>query len=242
MSMTLEEAQVPRQPKPVPSGPDNVLEQFNLKDRVVVVTGAAEGIGGAVVDSMAEAGANVALWYRSNDKAVTKAEELAKNSRSIKGTKSSSTRGRGQTTEHSIVVTEILVKGFEYAHFLRGSPSTSSVLSVRVRRRNMGCMKWQYKCNGICTIASLVSCTRGSMLVKTGMDDEHRTKEMAILRYEYSKLKSELLNLPNKEKEPSTYSPVYKREQSKRYEYVDVPEIGLGRSTRPWSDPSWWKI
>ncbi|CAD0029895.1 unnamed protein product [Aureobasidium pullulans] len=78
MSMTLEEAQVPRQPNPVPSGPDNVLEQFNLKNRVVVVTGAAEGIGGAVVDSMAEAGANVALWYRSNDKAVTKAEELAK--------------------------------------------------------------------------------------------------------------------------------------------------------------------
>ncbi|THX42599.1 NAD(P)-binding protein [Aureobasidium pullulans] len=78
MSMTLEEVQVPRQPNPVPSGPDNVLEQFNLKGRVVVVTGAAEGIGGAVVDSMAEAGANVALWYRSNDKAVTKAEELAK--------------------------------------------------------------------------------------------------------------------------------------------------------------------
>ncbi|KAI4777913.1 NAD(P)-binding protein [Aureobasidium sp. EXF-3400] len=78
MSMTLEEALTPRQPKPVPSGPDNVLEQFNLKDRVVVVTGAAEGIGGAVVDSMAEAGANVALWYRSNDKAITKAEELAK--------------------------------------------------------------------------------------------------------------------------------------------------------------------
>lgn len=78
MSMTLEEAQAPRQPKPVPSGPDNVLEQFNLKDRVVVVTGAAEGIGGAVVDSMAEAGANVALWYRSNDKAIAKAEELAK--------------------------------------------------------------------------------------------------------------------------------------------------------------------
>ncbi|KAG9647431.1 NAD(P)-binding protein, partial [Aureobasidium melanogenum] len=78
MSMTLEEAQAPRQPKPVPSGPDNVLEQFNLRDRVVVVTGAAEGIGGAVVDSMAEAGANVALWYRSNDKAIAKAEELAK--------------------------------------------------------------------------------------------------------------------------------------------------------------------
>lgn len=78
MSMTLEEAQVPRQPKPVPEGPENVLEQFSLKGRVVCVTGAADGIGGAVVDAMAEAGAHVALWYRSNDAAIAKAEGLSK--------------------------------------------------------------------------------------------------------------------------------------------------------------------
>lgn len=78
MSMTLEEAQAPRTPNPVPHGPSNVLEQFSLKDRIIIVTGAAEGIGGAAVDAFAEAGASVALWYRSNDAAIAKAEELAK--------------------------------------------------------------------------------------------------------------------------------------------------------------------
>jgi sorbose reductase len=42
-----------------------VLEQFSMKGKVIVVTGAAEGIGGAVADAMAEAGGDVALWYNS---------------------------------------------------------------------------------------------------------------------------------------------------------------------------------
>lgn len=49
-----------------------------MTGRVVCVTGAADGIGLAVVEAMAEAGANVALWYNSNKAAVTRAEELAK--------------------------------------------------------------------------------------------------------------------------------------------------------------------
>lgn len=67
MSMSIDECQTPRPgfPKPVPSGPKNVLEQFSMKGKVIVVTGAAEGIGGAVADAMAEAGGNVALWYNS---------------------------------------------------------------------------------------------------------------------------------------------------------------------------------
>jgi hypothetical protein len=67
MSMSIEECQTPRPgfPKPVPAGPSNVMEQFSMKGKVIVVTGAAEGIGGAVADAMAEAGGNVALWYNS---------------------------------------------------------------------------------------------------------------------------------------------------------------------------------
>jgi hypothetical protein len=67
MSMSIEECQTPRPgfPKPVPAGPSNVIEQFSMKGKVIVVTGAAEGIGGAVADAMAEAGGNVALWYNS---------------------------------------------------------------------------------------------------------------------------------------------------------------------------------
>lgn len=80
MSMSIEETQTPRKgfPKPVPETPNNVLQQFSMKDRVVIITGAAEGIGLAVAEAMAEAGAHVALWYNSNKAAVDRASDLAK--------------------------------------------------------------------------------------------------------------------------------------------------------------------
>ena len=78
MSMSIEDASQARQPRPVPSTPDNVLEQFKMTGKTVIVTGASDGIGYAVVESMVEAGGNVALWYNSNDRAVSKAEELSK--------------------------------------------------------------------------------------------------------------------------------------------------------------------
>lgn len=76
--MSLEDAKAPRQPRPVPDTPRNVFEQLSMKNKVVVVNGASEGIGFAVAEAMAEAGANVALWYNSNDKAIQRGEELAK--------------------------------------------------------------------------------------------------------------------------------------------------------------------
>lgn len=76
--MTIEEvAGQPRQPKPVPNIPTNVLEQFSMKGRVVAVNGAADGIGYAVAEGMVEAGADVALLYNSNDAAIAKAAALA---------------------------------------------------------------------------------------------------------------------------------------------------------------------
>lgn len=78
MSMSIEEVVAhPRTPNPVPPVPTNVLQQFSMKGRVVVVTGAADGIGHAVAEAMAEAGADVALWYHTNDAAVAKAAALA---------------------------------------------------------------------------------------------------------------------------------------------------------------------
>ena len=44
----------------------------------MVVNGASGGIGYAVVEAMAEAGADVALWYDSNDAATSKGDGLAK--------------------------------------------------------------------------------------------------------------------------------------------------------------------
>ncbi|OAQ59520.2 L-xylulose reductase [Pochonia chlamydosporia 170] len=63
-------------PKPFPDTSSNVFEQFNMKGKVVVVTGAGDGIGLAVAEAMAEANASVAFWYNSNDVAIQRAEEV----------------------------------------------------------------------------------------------------------------------------------------------------------------------
>jgi FlaA1/EpsC-like NDP-sugar epimerase len=67
MSMSTQDAASVRDgfPRPFPNTPNNVLEQLRLDGKVVVVTGAAGGIGFAVAEAMAEAGANVAFWYNS---------------------------------------------------------------------------------------------------------------------------------------------------------------------------------
>lgn len=65
--MNIKDCAQPREgfPRPFPDSPSNVLEQFKMNGKVVVVTGAADGLGYAIVQSMAEAGAHVALWYNS---------------------------------------------------------------------------------------------------------------------------------------------------------------------------------
>ncbi|KAJ9605437.1 hypothetical protein H2200_010094 [Cladophialophora chaetospira] len=77
MSMTIEECAATRAPNPVPNTPENVLEQFRMNGRVVVVNGASDGIGFAVAEAMAEAGANLALWYNTNDAAIEKGKVLS---------------------------------------------------------------------------------------------------------------------------------------------------------------------
>lgn len=48
-----------------------------MKGRVVAVNGASDGIGYSVVEGMVEAGADVALWYNTNDAAISKGAALA---------------------------------------------------------------------------------------------------------------------------------------------------------------------
>jgi sorbose reductase len=66
-----------RQANPVPNTPENVLQQFGMRGKVVAVNGAADGIGYAVAEAMAEVGADVAMWYNSNPAAIDKAKALA---------------------------------------------------------------------------------------------------------------------------------------------------------------------
>jgi len=61
--MTIEDCSTARQPRPVPDTPTNVLEQFKMKGKLVCITGASDGIGFSVAEAMAEAGADLALWY-----------------------------------------------------------------------------------------------------------------------------------------------------------------------------------
>lgn len=62
------------------SAPDytnRVMPMFSLKGRTAIVSGAGAGIGLAVAHALAEAGANVAIWYNSNKKAIAEAENIA---------------------------------------------------------------------------------------------------------------------------------------------------------------------
>ena len=67
MSMTDANCRVVREgfPRPFPNTPSNVMEQFQMKGKVAAVTGAADGIGYAVAEAYAEAGADVALLYNT---------------------------------------------------------------------------------------------------------------------------------------------------------------------------------
>ncbi|CEH17363.1 l-xylulose reductase [Ceraceosorus bombacis] len=79
MSMVYDPEAKQIDPRPVPQvASSHVLDLFSMKGKVVAVSGAAAGIGFAAAEAMAEAGADVALWYNSNDAAIKKGEELAK--------------------------------------------------------------------------------------------------------------------------------------------------------------------
>jgi sorbose reductase len=55
-----------------------VMSLFSLKGRTAIVSGAGAGIGLAIAHALAEAGANVAIWYNSNKQALKEAENIEK--------------------------------------------------------------------------------------------------------------------------------------------------------------------
>lgn len=57
---------------------DRLLPLFSLKGKTAIVTGAGAGIGLQVARGLAEAGANVAIWYHGNKKALDRAAEIEK--------------------------------------------------------------------------------------------------------------------------------------------------------------------
>ncbi|KAK7215283.1 hypothetical protein V2G26_003286 [Clonostachys chloroleuca] len=61
----------------VPKG-DRVIPLFSLKGRTAIVSGAGAGIGLGIAHGLAEAGANVAIWYNSNRQALVEADNIEK--------------------------------------------------------------------------------------------------------------------------------------------------------------------
>jgi len=59
------------------SGCSSLLDRFSLKGKTAVVTGAGGGIGLSVAQAFAELGANVAIWYNSNESAHDRAKEIS---------------------------------------------------------------------------------------------------------------------------------------------------------------------
>lgn len=55
----------------------SLMSMFSLKGKTAIISGAGAGIGLAVAHGLAEAGANVALWYNSNPKCEERAVEIA---------------------------------------------------------------------------------------------------------------------------------------------------------------------
>lgn len=55
------------------------MNQYDLKDRVAIVTGGAQGIGRAVAERMLNCGAQIAIWDRDSDQLAQTVSELGDN-------------------------------------------------------------------------------------------------------------------------------------------------------------------
>lgn len=58
--------------------PDSVFKMFDMHGKVVIITGGSGGIGYEVARALAEAGADVALWYNSSQQTEKLASNLEK--------------------------------------------------------------------------------------------------------------------------------------------------------------------
>ena len=57
---------------------EKVFPLFNNTGKTAIVSGAGAGIGLTVAQALAESGANVAIWYHGNKKALDRAHDIEK--------------------------------------------------------------------------------------------------------------------------------------------------------------------
>jgi sorbose reductase len=61
-----------------PSLSDSVFKMFDMHGKVVIITGGSGGIGYQVACALAEAGADIALWYNASKQAESLAASIAR--------------------------------------------------------------------------------------------------------------------------------------------------------------------
>lgn len=66
MGMSLTNDAIGPLPAAAPKIASNIMDRFSLKNKVAAVTGSLGGIGWAVAEGFAQAGADVAIWYNSH--------------------------------------------------------------------------------------------------------------------------------------------------------------------------------
>jgi len=66
----------PSNRRPDPPLSNSIWEMFSMKGKVVSITGGAGGIGFEVACAMAEAGADVAIWYTRRRQLLIKVQFL----------------------------------------------------------------------------------------------------------------------------------------------------------------------
>ncbi|KAL4886156.1 hypothetical protein BJY04DRAFT_99170 [Aspergillus karnatakaensis] len=67
MSMSYEECLSTRTPRPTPNVAHSVMDQFKMNGKVCVVTGGSRGIGQAIAEALAEAGAHIIIVHQTPD-------------------------------------------------------------------------------------------------------------------------------------------------------------------------------
>ncbi|OQE18192.1 hypothetical protein PENSTE_c018G09185 [Penicillium steckii] len=94
--------------RPNPMLPDSIFEMFRMNGKTVIITGGAGGIGYQVARGLAEAGANIALWYNSS----SEADKLALGLENEFGVKARAYQCSVQKFEEVQAVSDAVVRDF----------------------------------------------------------------------------------------------------------------------------------